>query len=236
MAGVEALARWRRADGTLALPSAFIAAAEYAGLSRMLTNRVLELSLRQLRAWSSAGYALHLAVNTTVSDLLDVEFPGQVARALAANELAPETLVLEVTESSVMADPERIGEVLAELGSLGVELSLDDFGTGYSSLSHLRELPVGEVKIDRSFVSGMCDDPTDAAIVYAMIGLAHKLGIRVVAEGVEDEATWEALRQLGCDLIQGYLISRPVAATELEHRLVAGKRADAVAAVRAGTD
>ena len=232
--GAEALVRWRRADGTLVLPSEFVAAAEGAGLSRVLTNSVLELSLRQLRTWSSAGHALHLAVNTTVADLLDAEFPREVARALAATGLAPGTLVLEVTESSVMTDPLRIGQVLAELGSLGVELSLDDFGTGYSSLTHLRELPVCEVKIDRSFVTGMRDDPTDAAIVYAMIGLAHKLGIRVVAEGVEDEETWEALRELGCELIQGYVISRPVAAAELERQLLTGKEPRRLGRVCAG--
>ncbi|MGA2926957.1 MAG: EAL domain-containing protein, partial [Solirubrobacteraceae bacterium] len=227
---IEALVRWRVADGRLAPPGELIAAAEHAGLLRALTNRVLGLALEQLREWHAAGHALRVAVNTTVGDLLDVEFPASVARALAANGLAPESLVLELTESQVMTDPRRIAHVLAELRSLGVELSLDDFGTGYSSLTHLRELPVSEVKLDRSFVSGMRGDPVDGAIVQATIDLAHKLGIRVVAEGVEDEETWEALAQLGCELIQGYLISRPVAAAQLSRRLerpAAGRRAAA---------
>ena len=228
VAGVEALARWRRPDGTLVLPSAFIAAAEHGGLSQALTSKVLEISLGALQAWTSAGHALHLAVNTTVADLLDMGFAGRVARALEVNEIAPEMLVLEVTETAVMTDPARIGLVLAELCSLGVELSLDDFGTGYSSLAHLRELPVSEIKIDRSFVTGMRHDPTDAAIVFAMIGLAHKLGIRVVAEGVEDEETWEALQRQGCELIQGYVISRPVEAAELERQLASPRRCGAI--------
>jgi EAL domain-containing protein (putative c-di-GMP-specific phosphodiesterase class I) len=177
---------------------------------------VLGLALDQLEIWHGAGHELHLAVNTTVADLLDAEFPEEVAAALAEHGLPTSALVLEVTESSVLADPVRIGRVLARLGELGIELSLDDFGTGYSSLTHLRTLAVGEVKLDRSFVSRMCSDSTDAAIVYATIELAHKLGIRVVAEGVEDEQTWDALTALGCELIQGYALSRPVPGAELE--------------------
>jgi EAL domain-containing protein (putative c-di-GMP-specific phosphodiesterase class I) len=162
-----------------------------------------------------------VAVNTTVSDLLDMSFPGEVADALAARRLAPHVLVLEVTESSVLSDPARIGTVLCELESFGIEMALDDFGTGYSSLAHLKSLPVAEIKIDRSFVSRMCGDATDVAIVYAMIQLADKLGLRVVAEGVEDEETRFALESLECELIQGYLLSRPVPAQELEPLLAA---------------
>jgi diguanylate cyclase (GGDEF)-like protein len=217
--GVEALVRWRRDDGRLMPPQEFITAAEHTGLSRPLTRRVLELALDQVREWREQGLHMHMAVNTTVADLLDSDFPAEVAGALAARGLAPETLVLEVTETSVLSDPVRIGNVLAALGERGIGLSLDDFGTGYSSLTHLKTLPVGEVKIDRSFVSRMCRDSTDAAIVGATIQLAHKLGIRVVAEGVEDEVTWEALDELDCDLIQGYLISRPLPAGDLEPRL-----------------
>jgi diguanylate cyclase (GGDEF)-like protein len=218
--GVEALVRWRHTDGRLIPPAEFIRAAEHAGLSRLLTARVLELSLDQLRIWRQAGRALHVAVNTTVADLLDLDFPREVAEALATHGLPAEALVLEVTESSVLSDPVRIGNVLAQLGELGIGLSLDDFGTGYSSLAHLKSLPVGELKIDRSFVQRMCTDATDAAIVYGTIQLAHKLGIRVVAEGVEDEQTWTALNNLGCPLIQGYALSRPLPADQLEQHFV----------------
>jgi diguanylate cyclase (GGDEF)-like protein len=220
--GVEALVRWRHVNGRLIPPAEFIRAAEQAGLSRILTGRVLGLALDQLRTWRQTWGELHVAVNTTVADVLDLDFPKQVADALAARGLPPDALVLEVTESSVLSDPVRIGNVLAELGVLGVGLSLDDFGTGYSSLAHLKSLPVGEIKVDRSFVLRMCSDATDAAIVYATIQLGQKLGIRVVAEGVEDEEVWAALRDLGCPVIQGYALSRPVPADELERQLIVG--------------
>jgi diguanylate cyclase (GGDEF)-like protein len=222
--GVEALARWRRADGRLAPPSEFVGPAEHAGLSRELTRRVVELALAQVREWRDAGYELQMAVNTTVADLLDLTFPDEIEAALARHGLPAEALVLEVTESSVLADPDRIGAVMQRLCELGVELSLDDFGTGYSSLAHLKALPVGELKIDRSFVSRMCSDTTDAAIVYALIQLARKLDIRLVAEGVEDRWTLDALRVLECDLIQGYLISRPLPAADIESQLESQRR------------
>jgi len=214
--GVEALVRMVLPDGRLVPPLEFLAAAEQAGLSRALTRKVLGLALDQVAIWRTAGHKLRLAVNTSVADLLDTNFPTEVASALAAHSLPPDALILEVTETSFLSDPDRIGNVLARLGELGIGLSLDDFGTGYSSLTHLKSLPVGEIKIDRSFVSHMCSDATDAAIVQATIGLAHKLGVRVVAEGVEDEATWDKLQTLGCELIQGYFLSRPLPAADLE--------------------
>jgi diguanylate cyclase (GGDEF)-like protein len=217
--GAEALVRLQLPGGRLVPPLEFLAAAEHAGLSRSLTRKVLDLALDQLAIWRAAGHELHLAVNTTVSDLLDARFPGEVAAALAARGLPPDALILELTETSILSDPQRIGDVLARLGELGIGLSLDDFGTGYSSLTHLKWLPISEVKIDRSFAANMCNDATDAAIVDATIELAHKLGIRVVAEGVEDAATWTALQALECDLIQGYILSRPVTAAELDHQL-----------------
>jgi predicted signal transduction protein with EAL and GGDEF domain len=222
--GVEALVRWRRDDGRVIQPVDFVGAAEQAGLSRSLTRRVLALALDQLVAWRSAGHALHVAVNTTVADLLDTNFPDEVAVALAARQLPADALILEVTESSVLSDPVRIGNVLATLGELGIGLALDDFGTGYSSLTHLKVLPVGEVKIDRSFVARMCTDRTDEAIVYATVQLATKLGIRVVAEGVEDEQTWNALSAIDCPFVQGYALGRPVPAAELEQQLNASPK------------
>jgi diguanylate cyclase (GGDEF)-like protein len=217
--GVEALVRLRAADGRLVPPLEFLPTAEHAGLSRGITRRVLAIALDQLALWRAAGHELDLAVNTTVADLLDVSFPREVAEELARRGLPPHTLILELTESSVLSDPTRIGNVLAALGELGIGLSLDDFGTGYSSLAHLKSLPVGEVKIDRSFVARMCIDATDAAIVCATIELADKLGIRVVAEGVENEETRAALSALGPQLIQGYLLSRPLPPDELEKLL-----------------
>jgi diguanylate cyclase len=219
--GVEALVRWRRPDGRLVPPTEFVSAAEHAGLSRPLTRRVTQIALDQLRVWRERGLHLHVAVNTTVADLLDTDFPAEITGALTARGLPPDALVLEVTESSVLSDPVRIGNVLAQLGEAGIGLSLDDFGTGYSSLAHLKSLPVGEVKVDRSFVARMCTDATDAAIVFATIQLATKLGIRVVAEGVEDEQTWGALSDLECELIQGFHLSKPLPAAELEPQLAA---------------
>jgi diguanylate cyclase (GGDEF)-like protein len=217
--GVEALARWRHPERGMIPPDQFIAVAEQAGLGRALTRKMLELGLTQIKAWKQAGIDLHVAVNTTVADLLDTEFPGEVAAMLAAYGLAPEVLVLEVTENMVLADPVRIGDVLAQLGELGLGLSLDDFGTGYSSLTHLKSLPVGEVKIDRSFVGRMTSDPVDAAIVEATIQLAHSIGSRVVAEGIEDQVTWSSLVANRCELVQGYALSRPLPAAELEQLL-----------------
>jgi len=231
IAGVEALVRWRRDDGRLVPPLEFLGAAEHAGLSRILTRRVLSTSLDQLRCWRDAGYELRLSVNTTVSDLLDEQFPIEVAAALAARGLPADALILEVTETSILSDPKRIGDVVGHLRKLGVGLALDDFGTGYSSLVHLKSLAVGEVKIDRSFVGRMSIDETDAAIVYATIQLAHALGMRAVAEGVEDDATWELLRAAGCELIQGYAFSRPVQAVELTALLDARREATRAATV-----
>jgi diguanylate cyclase len=214
--GVEALVRWRHPTRGMIAPNEFVTLAEQAGLGRALTRKMLELALDQIKIWRDGGLGLHVAVNTTVADLQDTTFPAEVAAMLAARELSPEVLVLEVTENMVLADPVRVGDVLAQLGELGLGLSLDDFGTGYSSLTHLKALPVGEVKIDRSFVGRMTSDPVDAAIVEATIRLAHSIGIRVVAEGIEDQQTWSSLVSNRCELVQGYALSRPLPAAELE--------------------
>jgi diguanylate cyclase (GGDEF)-like protein len=217
--GAEALVRWRHPTRGLIGPGEFVTVAEQAGLGRALTRRMLGLALSQARIWRDAGFDLHVAVNTTVADLQDVQFPAEVAAMLADHGLPPEALVLEVTENMVLADPVRVGDVLAQLGELGLGLSLDDFGTGYSSLTHLKTLPVGEVKIDRSFVGRMTSDPVDSAIVQATIRLAHSIGIRVVAEGIEDQVTWSSLVANQCELVQGYALSRPLPAGELEDLL-----------------
>ncbi len=219
--GAEALVRMRRVGGELVPPLTFLAAAEQGGLSRELTRQVLGRALDQLASWRASGYAVRMSVNTTVADLLDVDFPHEVTAALSARGLSPEALVLEVTETSIMSDPVRIGNVLAHLRENGIELALDDFGTGYSSLIHLRSLPVATVKIDRSFITRMGDEATDAAIVQATIDLAHTLGISVVAEGLEDEETWQALEALDCDFVQGYVLGRPMPGPELTLQLEA---------------
>jgi predicted signal transduction protein with EAL and GGDEF domain len=217
----EALVRWRRADGRLMSPADFLPVVEQAGLSRALTRHVLGVALDQLLLWRQASHPLSVSVNTTVADLLDEQFPDEVEHALAVRGLTADALVLEVTETSIISDPVRVGAVLQRLGRLGVCLSLDDFGTGLSSLERLRLLPVGELKIDRSFVRRMTVDPTDAAIVRATALLAHQLGIRVVAEGVEDAETWAMLADLGCERLQGYELSPPVPPAEFQALLPA---------------
>jgi diguanylate cyclase (GGDEF)-like protein len=239
---VEALVRWQHERRGAVLPSTFIPLAEHAGLSRSLTRLVLDLALAQSRAWSEQGRTLDVSVNLTVADLVDTGFPDELADALSHHGVCPQRIVLEITESSVLSNPVRIRNVLARLGELGVGLSLDDFGTGYSSLTHLRTLPVGELKIDRSFVSKMSQDSADAAIVRSTVELAHSLGMRVVAEGVEDHATWDRLTDIGCDLIQGYVLSHPLPAAELEvaldlagQSMIPRRSASATAAARSWT-
>jgi EAL domain-containing protein (putative c-di-GMP-specific phosphodiesterase class I) len=213
--GVEALARWRHPVHGLLFPDDFIPLAETTGLIRSLTRRVTDLALAQCAAWRGAGLELHVSVNVAAADLLDANLPAQVAAALEHHQLPPSALVIEVTESSVLSDPVRIHDVLARLNELGVCVSLDDFGTGFSSLAHLKSLPVGEIKIDRSFVAQMSSDAADSAIVHTTIHLAERLGKRVVGEGVEDEITWRLLGAAGCHVVQGYALSRPVPAQEL---------------------
>ena len=213
--GVEALARWQHPVHGLLLPEVFIPLAETTGLIRALTRKVMDLALTQCAAWRAAGLDLHVSVNFAVADLLDVDLPVQVAAALERHHLPPAALIVEVTESAVFTDPVRIRDVLVRLDRLGVGLSLDDFGTGFSSLGHLKSLPVGEIKIDRSFVAAMASNAADSAIVNTTIQLAHRLGKRVVAEGVEDQETWQLLAAAGCHLVQGYALSRPLPAAQL---------------------
>jgi EAL domain-containing protein (putative c-di-GMP-specific phosphodiesterase class I) len=180
-----------------------------------LTLHVLETALAQLAEWRRDGLDLHIAVNLAVQNLLDLRTPGQVAELLARYGLPPCALTLEVTESLLLHDPQRAGEVLHDLRELGVSLALDDFGTGYSSLEHLKRLPVDELKIDKSFVMAMDRDPADRAIVASTAALGRSLGLRVVAEGVESGASAAVLAAIRCDLAQGFHYSPPVPAAEL---------------------
>jgi diguanylate cyclase (GGDEF)-like protein len=205
--GVEALVRWRHPRFGLLGPDQFISVAETAGLIRPLTSMVLNHAVAQVRTLQALGYDLAVAVNLSVRSVLDVNLPDQVAQVLAAHGVPAAHLTLEITEGSVMADPSRTIGILGRLAGLGACISVDDFGTGYSSLSYLKRLPATEVKIDRTFIAGMLSNSSDAAIVRSTVDLARNLGLRAVAEGVEDQATWDALARLGCDQAQGYFIS-----------------------------
>jgi diguanylate cyclase (GGDEF)-like protein len=221
--GVEALVRWEHPVRGMVFPDTFIPLAEETGLMAGLTRHVLTAAVHQAAAWRAEGHDLSVAVNLAMANLLDPQLPADVADLLRATGVAPDRLILEITENVVMGDPERVLGVLTALRALGVELALDDFGTGYSSLGYLKRLPVQEVKIDRSFVMGMGADEGDAAIVRATTELGRSFGLRVVAEGVEDADAWRALAAAGCTLAQGYHLSRPLPADQLAPLLSAGR-------------
>jgi EAL domain-containing protein (putative c-di-GMP-specific phosphodiesterase class I) len=212
---VEALVRWEHAERGLIPPMEFIPLAEHTGLIKPLSDYVLEEALRQCREWHDGGLELTVAVNLSVRNLLDDELPDQIASLLAKWGVPAERLLVEITESTIMADPARALEVLSRLSDMGVGLAIDDFGTGYSSLTYLKRLPVDELKIDRTFIANMAADEEDAFIVRSTIDLGRNLGLQVVAEGVEDEESWNTLADLGCDFAQGYYLSRPVPAGDL---------------------
>jgi diguanylate cyclase (GGDEF)-like protein len=208
LVGVEALVRWLHPEFGEVNPDRFVPLAEVTGLIGLLTEHVLRVSLEQCRAWLDRDLRIPVAVNLSARTLLDGDFPERVAAMLAAYEVPAELLTFELTESSVMSDPDRMKPVLHRLHELGTGLSIDDFGTGFSSLAQLRRLPVDEVKIDKVFVFSMGTDLGDLAIVRAIIELGHSLGLRVVAEGVEDELARDLLAGNDCDVIQGFLVSR----------------------------
>ncbi len=208
--GAEALVRWQHHDLGLLPPSDFMPIVEQTGLIGPLTRHVLERAVAQCAAWHQAGHELTVSVNLSVRNLLDPDLPALISDLLKIYRLAPRALELEITESMLMSDPDRSLVTLTRLSQLGVGLSVDDYGTGYSSLANLRRLPIDELKIDRSFVSPMLSDESDLIIVRSTINLGHDLGLKVVAEGVEDEATLHRLEKLGCDLAQGYHFSKPL--------------------------
>jgi diguanylate cyclase (GGDEF)-like protein len=208
--GAEALVRWEHPELGLLPPSDFMPIVEQTGLIGPLTRHVLERAVAQCAAWRQAGRELTVSVNLSVRNLLDPDLPSLISDLLTIYRLVPEALELEITESMLMSDPDRSLITLTRLSQLGVGLSVDDYGTGYSSLANLRRLPIDELKIDRSFVSPMLSDESDLIIVRSTINLGHDLGLTVVAEGVEDEATLHRLEKLGCDLAQGYHFSKPL--------------------------
>ncbi|NSC24048.1 bifunctional diguanylate cyclase/phosphodiesterase [Streptomyces albus subsp. chlorinus] len=207
VSGLEALVRWAHPERGRVPPDEFIAIAETSGLMPRLTEYVLETALAQVALWRAAGLTVPVAVNVSPRDVHSPGFAGAVAARLARHGVPPGALQLEITEHVLLEDPQQAADTLAGLTGHGVKMSLDDFGTGYSSLVHLRRLPVSELKIDRSFVARLAVDTEDAEIVRCTVDLAHSLGLLVVAEGVEDDETWERLRDLGCDAVQGWLVA-----------------------------
>lgn len=219
--GAEALLRWERPGHGFISPDEFIPLAESVGLMRPLTSFVLRRALVQACRWRDDGHAIGVAVNLSARSILDLGLPEEIAGLLSETGLDPRRLTLEITEGQVVSDPSRTIPVLERLSALGVTLSVDDFGTGYSSLSYLQRLPVQEIKIDKSFVLTMATHTGNASIVRSVIDLARNLGLRVVAEGVEDQQTWDALAALGCEVAQGYFMSRPVPANDFSRWLSA---------------
>ncbi|MGW0119790.1 putative bifunctional diguanylate cyclase/phosphodiesterase [Streptomyces sp. NPDC003327] len=221
VAGLEALVRWVHPERGKVPPDEFIAIAESSGLMPHLTEYVLETALAQVARWRAQGLNVPVAVNVSPRDVHTPGFAGAVAARLARHGVPAGALQLEITEHVLLEDPQRAADTLNGLTGHGVKMSLDDFGTGYSSLVHLRRLPVSELKIDRSFVARLAVDTEDAEIVRCTVDLAHSLGLLVVAEGVEDDETWERLRDLGCDAVQGWLVAAAMPPAEATAWLLA---------------
>lgn len=213
--GLEALLRWQHPNLGMIPPDDFIPVAERAGIMRQITLWVFRNVLIQVEQWQALGMHLNVSVNLSASNLGDDSLPQDIHEILDTHRVAPSGITLEVTESSMMAHPALAQEILNKLNAFGLLFSIDDFGTGYSSLAYLKSLPASEIKIDKSFVLDMIRDETDAVIVHSTIGLAHNMGYRVVAEGVENAETLELLQVLGCDEVQGFYFSEPMEAEDI---------------------
>jgi len=229
--GVEALLRWIHPERGMVAPDAFIPFAEQTGFVTELTRWVIQQAIRQLLEWQGMGVDLQVAINLSIRDLVTLQLPEYVARMLGESGLAAQLIRFEVTESAYLQDTANAIPVLHALTSAGHRVSVDDYGTGYSSLSYLRDLPVDELKIDRSFISGFIAEPSLGVIVKSTIQMAHGLGLKVIAEGVESDAERQALTELHCDALQGYLVARPMPGAALPDWLasytLAGERARA---------
>ena len=217
--GVEALLRWQHRERGFIPPAEFIPMAEQSGLIRQLTYWVISTALMQLEAWHRAKLPVSISINLSMHNLQDTDFPSQLAQLLDQTNVDNRFIQFEITESVIMSNPGHVMGVLAALGRMDVSFAIDDFGTGYSSLSTLKRLTVQDIKIDKSFVMDMATDTDDEAIVHSIIDMAHTLGLSVTAEGVESETTVEQLVKLGCDMIQGYHISRPLPPERVTHLL-----------------
>ncbi|HEX4240497.1 MAG TPA: EAL domain-containing protein [Steroidobacteraceae bacterium] len=229
VSGAEVLLRWQHPTRGLLSPADFIPFAEQTGFIRRLTRWTLERAVGQAAAWQRAGKPIGIAVNISVDDVSDVRLDSRVAGMLSRHQLPPALLTLEITESGFFENPARALRVLEAIAALGVSLSIDDFGTGYSSLSHLARMPVHEMKIDRSFVNGLESDAEFAPVVRAAIDMGHGLGLKVVAEGIETEAAAARLKELGCDIGQGYLYARPMPLATFEAWLEGRERIPVIA-------
>ena len=216
---VEALVRWQHPARGLVPPAEFIPFAEQTGYIRHITKWVMARAITQCGAWRRGGLPMNVSINISARDLMDVRLPEQFAALLQAHGCAAAWITFEITESAILDDPGNAVDNLGRLRALGCRLAIDDYGTGYSSLAYLRKLPVDELKIDKSFVLNMARDASDMMIVRSTIELAHNMGLTVVAEGVDDEGALDRLRALGCDMVQGFLLSRPLTAEEIAARL-----------------
>lgn len=210
VSGVEALVRWQHPKHGLMSPDKFIPLAEQSGLIKPLTKWVLKTALRQCEEWYRAGVHLSMAVNVSAISIQDPEFPDQMEKMLGDFDVPAGQLEIEITETAVMSEPVRAVECIRRLSALGFQVAIDDFGTGYSSMAYLKQLLVAKIKIDKSFVKDMAVNHNDAVIVRSTVELGHNLGLKVVAEGVEDQMSWDKLKGLGCDSAQGYYMSRPL--------------------------
>jgi diguanylate cyclase (GGDEF)-like protein len=211
ISGVEALVRWQHPRLGLIFPDTFIGLAEISGMIKPLTLEVLRLAMKQIHIWGEHGYAFPVAVNISAINLQDRDFPEIVAAMIAEYQVPPHMLELEVTESAIMNDPLIAIENIRKLSVMGIQMSIDDFGTGYSSMAYIQKLLVAKIKIDKSFVMDMGAHANDAVIVRSTIDLAHNLGLKAVAEGVENQEAWDKLCEMGCDSAQGYFMSKPLA-------------------------
>ena len=236
LGGVEALIRWQHPTRGLLYPDSFIPLAELTGLIPRLTVEALRLAIAQGAEWRRGGMDMVVAVNVSSRDLHDRELPERVAALLREHDLPPDRLVIEITESMLMVDPERAREILEQLSRTGIGLAVDDFGTGYSSLAYLKRLPIDKIKIDKSFVMGMTSDESDRHIVASTVDLGRNLGLQTVAEGVEDRESYESLARLGCNHAQGYHLSRPVPADTFEEWAIRLGRGEIDLGRHAGTD
>ncbi|GAA3949145.1 hypothetical protein GCM10022278_05430 [Allohahella marinimesophila] len=220
---IEALLRWHHPQHGYIGPDEFIPVAEQTGIIHWLTDWVLKTALQSLAVLQAQGFDLKVAVNISAVNLRERDFAARLANALAIHDMPASALILEVTESAMMIDPERACEVLDELHAMGVSLSIDDFGTGYSSLSYIKRLPVQEIKLDRSFVMELDGSNDDRVIVDTTIRMAHALDLKIVAEGVETKTAFELLAGMGCDVLQGYYMSRPIPLAELSTLLTSSR-------------